>query len=318
MAGRPLGGNQADGLPDVRTVWLASYPKSGNTWIRILIANLNAPRGVPVAINDLSADRSLASAREPFDHFLLIDSGLLTHEEIDSLRPRLYEELARRQFPGSAGDHIHFAKVHDAYTHITQGEPLLAGAHGAAAAIVIVRDPRDIALSLANHRGTTVDDAIAFLNDANAEFSGELDGSSRQLRQKLFSWSQHVASWLEQRDIPTHLVRYEDLVADTAGVFRGLLSFAGASAADDAIDCAVRFSQFALLQQQERESGFFEAPHPFRGSVFFRRGRPGGWRDELMPGQLARIEAEHAAMMRRLRYQLEIVQEDPTMRGGSA
>ena len=303
----------------MKTIWLASYPKSGNTWLRVLIANLNAPGAVPVDINNLPADQSLASAREPFDRFLLIDSGLLTHEEIDGLRPRLYEELARRQFPGAAGDDIHFAKVHDAYIAVPQGGSLLAGARGAVGAIVIVRDPRDIALSLANHRGTTIDEAIGFLNDTNAEFSGELDGLPRQLRQKLLNWNQHVASWLEQRDIPIHLVRYEDLAADTVSVFRSALLFAGISATDKAVERAVSFSQFALLQQQEQESGFCEAPRPFQGNVFFRRGQPGGWRDELMPSQVARVEAEHAPMMRRLGYQLETVQKEAvTLRGEAA
>jgi hypothetical protein len=303
----------------VKTIWLASYPKSGNTWLRVLIANLNASDGMQVDINDLPVNQSLASAREPFDHCLLIDSGLLTHEEIDGLRPRLYEELARRQCSGAAADHIHFAKVHDAYIAVPQGGSLLAGARGAVGAIVIVRDPRDIALSLANHRGTTVDEAINFLNDTNAAFSAELDGLPRQLRQRLLSWNQHVASWLEQRDIPTHLVRYEDLAADTVGVFRNVLLFAGISAADKAIERAVGFSQFALLQQQERETGFYEAPRPFRGSVFFRRGQPGGWRNELVTSQVACIEAEHAAMMRRLGYQLETVQKEAaTLRGEAA
>jgi hypothetical protein len=300
----------------VSTVWLASYPKSGNTWLRVLIANLNPPGNLPIDINNLPVNQSLASAREPFDDFLLIDSGLLTHEEIDCLRPGLHEDLARRELDGS-DDGVHFAKVHDAYTLSPQGEPLLAGARGAARAIVIVRDPRDIALSLANHRGTAVEGAIAFLNDAKAEFSGECDGLPRQLRQRLLSWSQHVASWLEQRDIPTHLVRYEDLTADTARVFGDALSFAGVPATGDAIERAVRFSAFALLQQQEREAGFCEAPRPFQGGVFFRRGRAGGWRDELGPGQVARIEAEHAMMMGRLGYRPASVRKD-ALRGAAA
>ena len=51
------------------------------------------------------------------------------------------------------------------------GEPLLAGARGANGAIVVVRDPRDIAPSLASHRNTSIDDAIAFMNDRDAVFS---------------------------------------------------------------------------------------------------------------------------------------------------
>ncbi len=77
----------------MRTIWLASYPKSGNTWLRLLLANLSATR--PADINGLSEQAGIASARGPFDRLLLIDSGLLTHDEIDCLRPRVYEEMAR-------------------------------------------------------------------------------------------------------------------------------------------------------------------------------------------------------------------------------
>ena len=83
-----------------RTIWLASYPKSGNTWLRMLVANLSAKDDKPVDINDLPERGGIASARGPFDHLMLIDSGLLTHDEIDALRPRVYEALAR----GAADD----------------------------------------------------------------------------------------------------------------------------------------------------------------------------------------------------------------------
>jgi aryl sulfotransferase len=138
------------------TVWLASYPKSGNTWFRMLVANLAAAGGKPADINDLQERSGIASARGPFDHLMLIDSGLLTHDEIDCLRPRVYEELAR----GADDDEydapqntprVRFVKVHDAYTLTPIGEPLLAGRRGGSGAIVIVRDPRDVAPSLANH-----------------------------------------------------------------------------------------------------------------------------------------------------------------------
>ena len=73
-----------------------------------------------------------------------------------ALRPRVYEELAR----GAQDDEydkpedappVRFVKAHDAYTLTPKGEPLLGGRRGADGAIVIVRDPRDVAPSLANH-----------------------------------------------------------------------------------------------------------------------------------------------------------------------
>jgi hypothetical protein len=116
-----------------RTVWLASYPKSGNTWLRMLIANLSAKDDRPVDINDLPERGGIASARGPFDYLTLIDSGLLTHDETDALRPRVYEELAS----GAQDDEydepeavtpIRFVKVHDAYTRTPNGEPPVAWA----------------------------------------------------------------------------------------------------------------------------------------------------------------------------------------------
>ena len=291
-----------------RTIWLASYPKSGNTWFRMLVANLSAKDGKPVDINDLPERSGIASARQAFDHLMLIDSGLLTHDEIDCLRPRLYEELAR----GAEDDEydvaedappVRFVKVHDAYTLTPKGEPLLAGSRGADGAIVIVRDPRDVASSLANHYRFSIDEAVAFMNDRDAGFCTKTLRQHTQLRQKLPGWSGHIASWLDQTDIPVHLIRYEDMTADTIGTLGRALTFAGRAAADEAIRSAVAFADFAELRLQEQDKGFRETPaRP--GGLFFRRGKAGGWRDELTAEQVARIEAAHAPMMRRLGYEL--------------
>lgn len=295
-----------------RTIWLASYPKSGNTWFRMLVANLSAKDGKPVDINDLPERGGIASARGPFDHLLLIDSGLLTHDEVDSLRPRVYEELAR----GAQDDEydqpedaapVRFVKAHDAYTLTPKGEPLLAGNRGADGAIVIVRDPRDVAPSLANHNRISIDDAITFMNDKKAGFCVNPKRQHNQLRQQLPGWSGHIASWLDQSDIPVHLVRYEDMQADTAGALRRALAFAGREAPDEEIRRAVAFADFTELRKQEQEKGFREAPRPHAGGNFFRRGVAGGWRHELTADQVARIEADHAPMMLRLGYKLSSV-----------
>jgi len=293
-----------------RTIWLASYPKSGNTWFRMLVANLSAKDGKPVDINDLPERGGIASARGPFDYLLLIDSGLLVHDEIDCLRPRVYEELAQDaqddEYDKPQDEPpVRFVKVHDAYTLTPNGEPLLAGARGADGAIVIARDPRDVAPSLANHNRTSIDEAIAFMNDPSAAFCKRLDRQHNQFRQQLPGWSGYMLSWLEQTDIPVHLIRYEDMHADTIGTFRRALEFAGRAASEEEIRQAVAFASFSELKKQETERGFREAPKP-SGGQFFRRGVDGAWRDELSREQVARIEKDHEAMMRRLGYELAV------------
>jgi aryl sulfotransferase len=286
------------------TVWLASYPKSGSTWFRMLAANLHANDSEPVDINDLR-DR-IASARTLFDHLLLMESGLLTHDEIDGLRPRFHEELALAaevDAEESAAPPVRFIKVHDAYTRNARNEPLLAGRRGADGVILIVRDPRDVAPSLANHNRTGLDEAIAFMNDDEAAYCAKPGRQYGQFRQKLLGWSGHAASWLEQTDLPVHLVRYEDLQADTPRAVRCALDFAGFRAEDEEIRRAAGHASFAELQRQEHEKGFCESPRE-PGGPFFRRGAAGAWRDELNAEQVARIEAAHAPMMQRLGYEL--------------
>jgi sulfotransferase family protein len=301
---------KADGESGVtRIIWLASYPKSGNTWFRMLVANLSAKDGQPVDINDLPERGGIASARGPFDYLSLIDSGLLTHDEVDCLRPRVYEELAS----GALDDEydkpqdvppVRFVKVHDAYRLTPKDEPVLAGRRGAQGAIVIVRDPRDVAPSLANHSNSSIDDAISFMSDNDAAYCAATSRQHSQLRQKLPGWSGHTESWLDQTDIPVYLIRYEDMQSDTIGVFRGALDFAGLPASDEDIRRAVSYADFAELRRQEQDKGFRETPRLHLGRPFFRRGEAGAWRDELSAEQVARIEAAHGPMMRRLGYEL--------------
>jgi hypothetical protein len=285
-------------------LWLASYPKSGNTWLRMLLNALAlGPEGA-LDINELPARGGIASAREPFERLTLLDSDLLTADEADSLRPRVYEALAEgsEDEDDSGPLPVRFVKAHDAYVSTPKGEPLLAGARGAAGALLIVRDPRAVAPSLAHHMGVSIDEAISAMADPGFCFGDGRARRSSQFRQKLLGWSGHAASWLDQRDLPLRVLRYEALAADAGAALAGALEFAGLTASAEEIARAVRAAQFSELQRQERESGFREAPSGLaRG--FFRRGRADSWREELSAEQITRVERGHAAMMRRLGYE---------------
>lgn len=222
------------------------------------MANLSAA-DKPVDINDLPERSGIASARGPFDHLTLIESGLLTHEESERLRPRVYEELRR----GAADDEydalqeaqpVRFVKCHDAYTYTANDDPLLSGA------IVIVRDPRDVAPSLANHSRLNIDQAIGRMNDSDFAFCGRLDEQANQLRQQLLGWSGHAESRLTQTDIPVHLIQYEHMKADAASILRRALAFAGREVREADIARAVAFADFSELKRQETEIGFRETP----------------------------------------------------------
>lgn len=286
-------------------VWLASFPKSGNTWLRLLLSNLSADE--PCGINDLGGRDGMASGRKRFDDTCLIASGLLTLEECDRMRPAVYRHIARNRAVGVAGkdgvlDAWQWIKTHDAWTNTSTGEPLLGGGHVARAAVLIVRDPRDVVASLANHNGQGLAEAAALMGNPNSAFSDKIDRQPLQLRQRLLGWSGFYGSWMDQREVPVHVLRYEDMQVDTAGVLGTLLADLGLAVDSALLACASERSVFARVQAQEAEGGFLEAPMRMTTGRFFRCGRSGGWREELDEALRERIESDHGAMMRRFGY----------------
>src|SRR5690242_16528833 len=100
-----------------RTIWLASYPKSGNTWMRALLGNILTEDGGPGGISALVYGN--ASDRTRFDFVMLIDSSMLTHDEIDCLRPRAYKAIAGGDYDdcfvtSKARKPVRFIKAHEA------------------------------------------------------------------------------------------------------------------------------------------------------------------------------------------------------------
>jgi aryl sulfotransferase len=274
-------------------VWLASFPKSGNTWFRIFLANLAAGEAGPADINELDRRGGIASSRHEFEAVTLLDSALVSHEDIDRLRPAVHALAAAK------AREQRWIKVHDAYTLNADGEPVL-GRCTALAAVYLVRDPRDVAVSLAHHTNTTIDAAIELMNAEDGALCRGRKGPATQLRQQLLGWSGHAASWLGQTDTPIHLMRYEDMRADPARAFAAALGFVERPATSEEISRAIRHSDFGELQRQEEEKGFAERAS--RGAPFFRAGQVGGWKEALTTAQTRRIEDVHAPMMRQLGY----------------
>ena len=113
-----------------------------------------------------------------------------------------------------------------------------------------------------------------------------------------------MASWLDQTDIPVHVVRYEALQADPAATFSAALEFAGRPAARADVERSIEFARFEQLQAQELERGFSEWRPRGSSRLFFRRGESQAWRSELTAEQVQRIESVHGPMMARVGYSL--------------
>lgn len=273
-------------------VWLASYPKSGNTWFRVFLTNLLRDDDCPASINELEST-PIASARGIFDEHTGIDGSDLTMEEIDRLRPEIYTHLAE-----TAEDPL-FMKIHDAYVTVDDGIPLIP-ARATKAAIYFIRNPLDVAVSFAHHSASNADKTISMMANREAAMCKATDRLVNQLRQPLRSWRLHVLSWVDEAPFPVCPIRYEDMVQRSPETFEKAVGFAGLAHTPEQIQKALEFSSFEMLKEQEEKNGFREK-NPMSES-FFRKGRIGSWREELSEAQARRIIDDQADVMRRFGY----------------
>src|ERR1700752_534070 len=132
-------------------VWLASYPKSGNTWIRAFLANLVANRSDPVPLNDLPRYCEDEARPELFTIIAGKPSIELSLDEIIAARPQVHALIAA-DARGSR-----FVKSHN-FAGQMGGHPL-HNASVTAGAIYVVRNPLDVAVSMTHHFGLTLDEA---------------------------------------------------------------------------------------------------------------------------------------------------------------
>jgi aryl sulfotransferase len=270
--------------------WLASYPKSGNTWLRLLLQSCLAG-GEAVDINAIALAGRRGKDRAQFDEDIGIASADLTEDEILAWRAAALRAWARAETPPV------FFKTHEMRSPVA-GIGSLFPADLTSGAIYLVRDPRDVALSLARHLDVSVDAAIAVMGTPGQR----MERSRHRLRPQLFdhwgSWSENVEDWCAPRPFLAHIVRYEALRADPESALAGILVALALPVDPEAVQLAIAATTLDRLRAQEAEKGFAE----WEGRAFFGDGRVQGWRHRLTPHQVARIEADHGPVMRRLGY----------------
>lgn len=275
-----------------KIIWLASYPKSGNTWLRAFLANLKSEADVPADINELRGG-PIASARLLFDEAMGIEASDLTLAEIERYRPAVYEHMA------TCSETTMFLKIHDAFTRNDAGLPIISRT-ATKGAIYLIRNPLDVAVSYAHHMSVPIDRAIKVMAQEKHALVSSKKNISHQLRQRLLTWSSHVESWVDNSELAVHMMRYEDMVQHPVETFTAAARFADLSTEPAAIEQAIAFSSFDVLQSQERERGFSEKPAGVES--FFRKGKVGAWREVLSDQQADQIVQDHSQVMSRFGY----------------
>lgn len=280
---------------DKGLLWLASYPKSGNTWIRLFLRALALKPNQKLNINQLYGFE-IASSLRWVEEGLGIDISELSQDEIDLLRPMAYQQLALDEQAKKEPPRIH--KIHDAYSYLPNGLALIPQ-EATNRAIVLVRNPLDIAVSYAHHNNTSTNQSIDLLCDKNHFLGNNTGQHSNQLRQHLWSWSEHVESWLAA-DIKKLVIRYEDLKLNQIKTFTEIAHFYQLEYSPGTIRNAVHQTSFNRIKKLEDENGFVEKP--LKTDHFFRKGIIGDWQNELSKEQINRIIEANQSTMYKMGY----------------
>ena len=266
--------------------WLASYPKSGNTWIRMFL-NAYATR----------CDPDLNSAYQ----FVTSD---LRPEAYQMMMPRPLDELTLvEQFMYHAGSLINLIKLSptkDVYckTHNAKATvdgymlipPMISGP-----SVYVIRDPRDVVIRMTEHFEKDIDRSIKDLND-----KARAGKASFNLFHMFMDWSTHAISWLSQnKNIPMLLVRYEDLLEKTPEAFKAILEQFDIEFDEERLQLAMQRSSFDNLRQKEDATGFVEKAG---GDKFFRVGKAGQWKTLLSKKQIDDIEGPNKEVMKAYGY----------------
>ena len=276
-------------------VWLASYPKSGNTWVRSFLNNLHAvmENGLDIEPQDINKLQRLTAwdiGAAQYQHFLEKPVAECTAAEIDAVRAKVQRAVAAN----NTG--VLLVKTHNALIK-SNGHPTI-NFSVTAGAVYIVRNPLDVAISFSHHIGQSIDDTIRIMSTPGHR----PNNSIKTVGEVYGSWSENVESWTKSEHPAMMTLRYEDMHADPEKSFGALTTHLRQFPSKKELGKAIELSSFKSLQNLEETSGFTEKPKNLE--KFFRSGKTGQWEHELTEQQVATIRVVHGRQMKKFGYEV--------------
>ena len=249
-----------------KNIFLASYPKSGNTWLRSIIGNFyNFDK--EFSLDNLKSIPLLSIKK----HFSEFENKVYTNNhdlDFDWISKNI---IKCQKILNNNVNHLNIFKTHRARHKNFTNETVNAGF------IYIVRDPRDIIVSLKNFSGKEINKTIdEFL------FSKSLMISTNGAQELLSTWELNVQSWLNYKSVPRLIIKYEDLKLNPKEIILNIKEFLNKihrlniNLLDQDIDKIIENTNFNNLKKLEDKNGFDEAT---KHSKFFRSGTSNQWKD---------------------------------------
>ena len=283
-------------------IWLASYPKSGNTWIRFYIISLLVGKQKNLNLNHLRAIMNYPHSTQ----FEGLVSDLFNLDEIA-------KNWITSQNKINSNKNLRFFKTHNMLGKY-KGFPF-TNSENTLGTIYVVRDPRNVVTSVKNHYSlSNYEEATKFIFKENQVLALSDRQKDLYIKSKKFPLTQFVGSWkthyLSWKNMKKNylLIRYEDLVKSPKNEFTKIAGFIEdllkLKFTEDQIDTAISLSSFDKLEKMEKDNGFTESTIDKDGkrNKFFFLGPKNDWKKILNNKTTSLIEKEFESEMKELKY----------------
>ena len=274
-------------------IWLASYPKSGNTWLRMFLKSYFLKPGEKFSLNGSILDSFKAQ-------------GFPDQETLDRLKVdyNKFEEIVKNweamQDYINLNKRTNFIKTHSAMCKV--GPYQFTSSRNTKGGIYVVRDPRDVIISLSDHMGLDHEQTFHHMS-SSYNFEHPLSDNRGYKKSLMGSWSDHYKSWKNYKSCKILTIKYEDMVLDENNTFTKIINYLNEideiEFKKDKLIKALKQTQFRELQKLEKSEGFLEKG---KGEFFFRKGKIGTWKDEVSSKIINKIEKLFKNEMEELGY----------------
>ena len=277
-------------------IWIASYPKSGNTWLRSIVSSL-------IYSNDGIFDFSLLKKIKRYpnlEHFkdLTDDIGNINQIKKFWILSQTIINLDKE---------IKFLKTHQLNCKI--GEDSFTNKENTLASIYIVRDPRNLVTSISNHYNKTIEDAKDFLFTPRFIGGSKKEGGLKEedLKTLLGTWAEHYNFWKKNNE-NFLLIEYEDLLENTRDEILKIINFLERITKwkinRKKIDNVIKTTSFQNLKKLEKEGGFDENAYKDKKEKipFFYLGPDNKYQKKLHEKIILDIENKFKKEMKELKY----------------
>jgi hypothetical protein len=282
-------------------IWLASYPKSGNTFLRALLSAYLFTKDGNFNFE------SLKNIKQFPDNGIFEKLGINISDEKEVVKNyiNVQKEINKRD-----KQNIRFLKTHSTLNNLNGYK--FTDLNNCLGAIYIVRDPRNIVKSYSNHNQISLDRATEFIKEVRT--IGGIKSSTDRTNETIThvgSWSSNYTSWKEFKKVDRYLlIKYEDLVKETEKTFLNVLNFINkitkSKLALDQIKLKKTLitTRFDNLQNLEKNSHFAEQAKDKEGKSinFFKYGPNNNWKDYLSSKNLNVLENSFKEEMTELEY----------------